>query len=295
MKRIILIIMLFSGVAFAQNITDYNNTTTTALDSAAAYTGTATRLVDYGGERGQTSAISVSVYSDQNSGTNGFKVQFSHDGSLWVTSHQSTITGASGVPTKVWFYPEDSYYRVTYTNSTTDQDTLYITSKLFHGAIYPNDDALTDSLSAGNAQLNLIKTNGDTTNAVLNVMEPDIDLIADSTTIQGNLFRRIATSNDSIEVNIEESNVLLESATSFNHVKLAGVSVATQLADHPCKWVIIESLTSGEIGYVGGSALNANGLELQQHDSVYLIVTNTNLAYVDSDGSSIDFVYIYGN
>ena len=390
MKKLILFMLLIPIFAFGQsNIIDVNNSTTTALDSGDVFTGTATRLVDYGGERGLTSAISVSVYSDQNSTTNGLRVQFSHDNvdTLWRDSYSGTITGASGSPTVLWFYPEDAYYRVKYTNGTSDQDTLWITSKLYMGSIFPkmaiNDsvgvligavdsvhqnlvelldslETIEDSISAGNAQLNLIKSavvasktalelldnavDGNYLNTNMNIagtdvaansgansaqtqrvtiatddeVNDDVDAIKTAVEIMDDwddgsdraqvdiaaqtlgevLIAGGATQTNDVKVTLDSESVTVGATTgnsTLGHVTVT-INATTQLADHACKVVTITNNTSGEILYIGTSGVDAaDGFPLGYEDSITLTVSNTNIVYVDSDGSNVEVRYIYEN
>lgn len=118
---------------------DPNNTTITALGANATFTGTWTNIVNY-------SAISLGIYADQNSATDGLKYQFSHDGVSVHHEHSySYITDTYGTGYSVPV--EFRYYRVVYTNGAVAQATLVISSTLKQTALFPSSYKVTQTIS----------------------------------------------------------------------------------------------------------------------------------------------------
>lgn len=82
------------------------------------------------------SAIQVGVESDQNSATNGFRVEFSQDGTNVAHYHDYTYEAGDGVG--YLFQPEFKYYRVKYTNGAVAQTKLTIAAVLKPVSLFPS-------------------------------------------------------------------------------------------------------------------------------------------------------------
>jgi hypothetical protein len=97
------------------NIVDTNNSTTTPLGAGATFTGTGTDVTSF-------SQVSVFVYSDRASATNGLKVQFSADNVNWYDSQNHTLTAATVFP--IAFPVASKFARVVFTNGALAQTTF---------------------------------------------------------------------------------------------------------------------------------------------------------------------------
>ncbi|MDD5406988.1 MAG: hypothetical protein PHE73_08640 [Sulfurovaceae bacterium] len=93
-------------------IIDSGNSSTTPLGANGVFTGVATDALGL-------TQVSVTAFSDQNSATNGFSLQWSSDGTNWDHTHSDNLVAnnleflSSGV--------HNRYYRIVYTNGTTPQ------------------------------------------------------------------------------------------------------------------------------------------------------------------------------
>lgn len=163
---------------------DTNNSTSTPLLADAVFTGTATEILDF-------SSITLLVYANVASATNGFVVQFSPDASDWHDGEAYTI----GADTTKFFTPpvQARYYRVVYTNGGSDQTTFHIHSVLKHTPI---------KWSSHNANDNL----NDQDDGQLVIAVPKLR------TAQNTYISQSATSSGNAKVSIEE----LESGISSN-------------------------------------------------------------------------------
>jgi len=123
------------------------NTTTTELDSAAIFTGGWELCYDY-------SYIQVIVKSDV-SGT--AKVQFASTGSATTLLHEDTLayTANDTITNVRRFEIAGNYYRVIYTNSTTDQTIFYLTTSMLAKERTPVDDSWVPQVSDTSSQNSL--------------------------------------------------------------------------------------------------------------------------------------------
>lgn len=91
---------------------DSNNSSTSTLLSAATFTGTGTDVTGFRN-------VNVSVFADQDSATDGLKIQFSSDNSNWDFEEDFTVSASTGETHTVPVMAQ--YMRVTYTNGGTGQ------------------------------------------------------------------------------------------------------------------------------------------------------------------------------
>jgi hypothetical protein len=90
-----------------------NNSSTTPLGIDAAFTGTADDVKDY-------SSVTVNVFADQASATDGLAIQWSSNGTNWdIASEAFTVTASTGRSFR--FSPLARYLRIIYTNGGTGQ------------------------------------------------------------------------------------------------------------------------------------------------------------------------------
>src|SRR3989338_9533974 len=91
---------------------DKNTSLNSLLESDQAFTGGAEDVSNY-------SDISIFIYSDVASATNGLQIQFSPNGPDWLTTETHTIQ--AGVVFSRIFSTKTKYFRLIYTNGSTDQ------------------------------------------------------------------------------------------------------------------------------------------------------------------------------
>ena len=106
---------LFPGVI------DPNNTSVVALGGAAVFTGTGTDVLIYG-------SVSIFVFADQNSATDGLSIELSSDGTNWDIQDQHSIIANQA---EVFILPRGSqFFRVVYTNGGVAQGAFRLESIL---------------------------------------------------------------------------------------------------------------------------------------------------------------------
>lgn len=96
------------------NQIDAGNSTTTPLGAGATFTGTA---VDVSG----FAAVSIQIYSDQDSATDGMQFQFSIDGTNWDDINEFSLITAESNARRFQFPVTAQYFRFVYTNGGTAQ------------------------------------------------------------------------------------------------------------------------------------------------------------------------------
>lgn len=124
------------------------NSTTTPLTGDAVFTGVGEEIKDY-------SSISVFVYTDQDSATDGLAFEWSTDNINWDASTTLTVTASGAV-----FAPVNikaRYFRVVYTNGNADQ-IVFRLQTLYHTGPSPtevsplttdlNDDSIAQTVRA---------------------------------------------------------------------------------------------------------------------------------------------------
>lgn len=104
------------------NVIDVNNTTSSALGSAATYTGTSTEVLPY-------SDITISVYAEPSTADGTLYFEFSQDGTNWDVSVPITVDDPTVFPP----YPLRTvarFFRVKYTNGSTAQTAMRLQTLL---------------------------------------------------------------------------------------------------------------------------------------------------------------------
>ena len=96
---------------------DTGNSTTTPLGSNAVFLGAAFDLTNY-------ASWSVNVFTDQDSATNGFKIEWSDDGTNWDYSDDITYEASAG--NMVTFGRKAHYVRFRFTNGAVAQGVLRV-------------------------------------------------------------------------------------------------------------------------------------------------------------------------
>lgn len=107
-----------------------SNSTTTPLGVSANFTGAWVETTNY-------AAIQVGVYTDQNSSSLGFKIEFSVDAATVDHAHYYTYEASSN-GTGYTFQPEFKYFRVNYTNDGVAQTYFTLYTAMKPVALFPS-------------------------------------------------------------------------------------------------------------------------------------------------------------
>src|SRR6266568_1628260 len=135
------------------NSVDTNNSSTATLTANSVFTGTSTSSLNY-------STLSVEVFADQVSATNGLSLQQSQNGTNWDTTDTFTVSASTAFTTVVNLIGQ--FYRIVYTNGTTNQGTFRLqTIKMVADAVLPRTltplgnlkSAVQESLPTGTNQI----------------------------------------------------------------------------------------------------------------------------------------------
>jgi hypothetical protein len=117
---------------------DSGNSSTTLLDANEVFTGTWIDIKNF-------NAISVGVFSDVPSATNGLRAEYSYDGASVHHVHVFTYAGTNG--TGYNFTSEFRYFRLKYTNGGTDQASFNLISILKPTALFPSSYRISTTLT----------------------------------------------------------------------------------------------------------------------------------------------------
>ncbi len=98
------------------------NSSTSNLGAGAAFTGTSEEVKDFG-------SIVISIFADQNSGTDGLSIQQSSNGTNWDITDTYTIAANTGRTFQV--QPAARFFRIVYTNGGTPQ-TAFRLQTIYH-------------------------------------------------------------------------------------------------------------------------------------------------------------------
>lgn len=133
MKKLLLILLLLVGVTSGQNLTiSSNNTTSTALDSAATFTGTVEANVNY-------NYITILIRSNVSSASNGVKVRMGRGTSAFEQTLFFSYTANDTINNRITIPLSGKNFRVEYTNGTTDQTTFSLTTYMHKESVLPID------------------------------------------------------------------------------------------------------------------------------------------------------------
>jgi hypothetical protein len=159
---------------------DSNNSTSTPLGGGAAFTGTATDILDYG-------IVFVSVYSNVASATDGLSIQQSIDGTNW--DHSDVYTVPAGVGKNYSINPHARYVRVVYTNGAGAQGSFRLQTVL-KGNSKPSSHRIQSAISDDD-DAELVKS-------VLTGKDPTGDFVNVGTTVDG--FLAISDNSDGLAI-----------------------------------------------------------------------------------------------
>lgn len=157
---------------------DTNNNSSTPLAGGATFTGTATDIL-------QVAGITISVFSDVASATDGLSVQFSSDGTNWDHLDVFTIPAVTGKTFS--FQPVAKWMRVLYTNGASAQAEFRLSVILKTQAGKPSSHRIADMI-VGQDDAEVVK-------AVITAENPSNQFVNVQATTAGNF-----------KVSIEESN-----------------------------------------------------------------------------------------
>jgi len=208
-KTTLILLLFFSTLLIAQpynqqDIISRVNSSTTALDSAGVFTGTAEDVL-------YQSSITTYIKSNVN-GT--FLMQFSSNGTNWDIKIPFTYTATD--TTTTYYLPVIArYFRIVYTNGTTAQTSFRLQTIYHKGMILPIENNMvkvkvgsstlpTGATTASNqtAQLNELKGAVKYYGAIATVNTTDVDTLTFTASywLEGKI-----TASDSIEVAINGS------------------------------------------------------------------------------------------
>jgi hypothetical protein len=114
------------------------NTSSTPLGAGGNFTGTWEEIVKY-------DSISVGIYSNVNSATDGFKFEYSYDGISVHHTHIYTYSAADGIDYN--FTAGFRYFRVNYTNNSVAQTSFKIISVLKSSSLFPSSYRLSQTIT----------------------------------------------------------------------------------------------------------------------------------------------------
>jgi hypothetical protein len=191
-----------------------NSTTTPLLGTASApadtFTGTATILTSW-------ASGTVSVLADQDSVTDGFKVQYSSDGTNW--DHEHSYSVMANVSKTIPIDREGLYYRVVYTNGAAAQGTFRLQTLLSKNTSNPHTHPI-EYVFDGTHPAPLTRT-------VISAKKPNAAYCNVEATSGCNLKLSLEESNG--DVKRDGLNVREKSRTAFDEVLMAQLTPVVQL------------------------------------------------------------------
>lgn len=125
-----------------KNVIDSNNSTTTPLDGDATFTGTGTDVSRF-------SNVTIQLFADEDSATDGMKFQFSCDNINWDDSFDFSLTGNE--TRRFQFAVNGQYFRIIFINGSTDQTAVRIQTILHTNGILTTIHRISDSISSDNS------------------------------------------------------------------------------------------------------------------------------------------------
>lgn len=159
------------------------NSTSTPLAGGSTFTGTAEEVVNFG-------VIQVIVSASHASATDGFKIEYSTDGTNWDNGDNYTIGAGDS---KVYsFQPAARYFRIVYTNGATLQTYFRLQTIVKPYYIKPSSHRIADLISPQD-DAELVKS-------VLTAQKPNGDFTPIDATAGGNLKMSLQEISDGLDV-----------------------------------------------------------------------------------------------
>lgn len=122
-----------------EGVIDSNNITVVPLLADAVFTGTSTDVLN-------VSTIKISLNTDVASATNGLSIQFSKDGTNWDWMDNYTVLGPN-FNEEISVSPSAQYFRIVYTNGTSDQTYFRMSTFLSQKAVKNSSHRIKDDLT----------------------------------------------------------------------------------------------------------------------------------------------------
>jgi hypothetical protein len=215
---------------FPLGVQSTGNSTTTNLGANVTFTGTGVEVSPAYG------TVSVCIFSDKTSATNGLKFQASIDNVSWETTEEYNYIGGSGLQSYS-FAPSGRYFRVVYVNGAEATTKFVIFTVLRSGYTKSSSHRIKDNIT-GEKDAELVK-------AVLAAEKPDGEFTDIHCTAGGNLKMSLEEVNgiDAIPIS-DDNNSLTVDGTCYR-----GAYTITRPAN-------TTPYTAGDaIGGTGGSAI----------------------------------------
>lgn len=118
------------------NVESALNSSVVALGSVGTFTALEEDVKDY-------ASISISVFADQASGTDGLSIQQSSNGTNWDITDNYTISASSGKVISV--QPVSRYFRIVYTNGASAQGVFRLSTVMHRVAAQPSSQRSSDA------------------------------------------------------------------------------------------------------------------------------------------------------
>ncbi len=133
----------------SSNAIDANNTSTSALSSAATFTGVGTDVSGY-------NAVTIHVKADEPSADSGMTFQFSTDNTNWDDIYRFTFSDTAGAR-RFQFPVTAQYFRTVYTNGSSAQSAFRIQTILHATDVTQSIHRLGDTALTGDRSVNVSK------------------------------------------------------------------------------------------------------------------------------------------
>jgi hypothetical protein len=228
------------------------NTTSTPLNASDTFTGEWQSTINYG-------VIIVAVFSDQASATDGLKLQFSRNGSDYLTGSGDVYTIPAGTEKTFSVQPSWEYFRVQYVNGGQDQTTFELSTTLKRTYVKPSSHRIQDNISS--------EDDAELMKSILTGEDPD------------GIFRNVQTSRD--------GNLTISDNSSG--LAIAEGNVTDKDFIHKFGFAPDFDTTDGEVTVWDGAE---DGVAWEQ--MVYQYSTTADIDYLSSNGSDYQPIQVDG-
>ena len=218
-----------------ENIIDSTNSTTTPLGGGAIFTGTGVNVSSH-------SNLTIQLFSDQASATNGVQFQFSIDGTNWDISHNFTLSASDGRRFQLGIHAQ--YFRIVYTNGATPQGVLRIQTIIHGNQPITTIHRLSDDISEDNSATLVISS--------LTAQKPDGTHTSIDATAGGNL-------KVSVEEFDNEANPIRKDIEGGGKVSVGTSAVEATFTGTTNSIIITADTSNSGTLYVGKSNVTNTG------------------------------------
>lgn len=259
------------------SLIDSNNSTTTPLGISAAFTGT-------GVDVSQFAVVTVTLFADQDSATDGMTFQFSTDNSNWDDVYSFTMTANE---TRRFQFPATAqFFRVVYTNGGTGQGAFRVQTILHPTYVGTSIHRISDTVDPDRS-----------TTIVKSAIIAQAAGSGDFATVQ-------ATAGGNLKVAIEEFDASLPAGTNLiGEVTVSSTSASAVIVTDGGNFTL--AANSGvDIGDVtvnnaagaaavniqdGGNSITVDGtVDLGATDNAVLDQIEVNTSYGDNTGGGVE-------